>query len=189
MILVVHRSERMVRRVPAVLFLIPFEHREVHHPQELEILPVQQLVAVVVFLRGVQAQLPASHAERFPRGAALSVRRPIRPGAVNPLPRAAYACEPRPSPPENRDPGASRRHRRADRARSRRPSGRRAPCAKARRSSESRWPPEEAFRRQPLPGEQILDAMKRRNPQIRFVAAVAAHRLRVGQPRELRGHA
>ena len=36
-IFVVHRSERMVRRVPAVLFLVPFEHREIHHPERLEI--------------------------------------------------------------------------------------------------------------------------------------------------------
>ena len=36
-ILVVHRSERMVRRVPAILFFVPFEHRKIHHPEQLEI--------------------------------------------------------------------------------------------------------------------------------------------------------
>ncbi len=35
-IFVVHRSERMMRRVPAILFLVPFEHREIDHPERLE---------------------------------------------------------------------------------------------------------------------------------------------------------
>ena len=47
-IFVMHRSERMVRGVPAAFFLVPFEHREIGHPQELVILWVQQLVAVVI---------------------------------------------------------------------------------------------------------------------------------------------
>ena len=37
-ILVVHRRERMVRGVPALLFLVPFEHRKIDDPEELEIL-------------------------------------------------------------------------------------------------------------------------------------------------------
>ena len=59
MILVQYRRERMVRRVPAVLLLVPFEHREIDHPQPLKILRVEQLVPVVVLLRHVQPQLPA----------------------------------------------------------------------------------------------------------------------------------
>ncbi len=33
-VLVMHRSERVVCGGPAALFLVPFEHREIHHPQE-----------------------------------------------------------------------------------------------------------------------------------------------------------
>src|SRR5580704_14229286 len=50
----------MMRGVPAVLFLIPFEHGEIHYPEELEFLGIEQLVAVVILLRGEQAQLAAS---------------------------------------------------------------------------------------------------------------------------------
>src|SRR5690242_892408 len=36
-ILVLHRRERMVSRDPAVLFVVPLEHREIDHPKEAEI--------------------------------------------------------------------------------------------------------------------------------------------------------
>jgi len=58
-ILVVHRREGVMRGGPAVFFLVPFEHGEVHHPQELQVLGVEQLMAVVELLRGVQAQMAA----------------------------------------------------------------------------------------------------------------------------------
>jgi len=35
-ILIEHGSKWMVRRVPAILFGIPLEHREIRNPQELE---------------------------------------------------------------------------------------------------------------------------------------------------------
>ena len=116
-ILVVNRSERMVRRVPAAFFLIPLEHREIHHPQELEIPWVQQLVPVVVLLRGVQTQLAACLQNGLLGTADPSARRPIPRAAANPLrvaPVRAFAL--RPSPPDNRDPVASDRRTRAARA-------------------------------------------------------------------------
>ncbi len=48
----------MVRGVPALLFFIPLKHREVGHPQEAEILGVEQLVAFVIFLPRLEAKLP-----------------------------------------------------------------------------------------------------------------------------------
>src|SRR2546421_77101 len=46
-VLIVDRGEGMVRRHPAIILVVPLEHRKIHHPQELKILRVQQLVAVV----------------------------------------------------------------------------------------------------------------------------------------------
>ena len=53
-IFVMHRSEWVVRRVPAIVFVIPLEHREIHHPQELEVFRIEQLVPVVELLRTLE---------------------------------------------------------------------------------------------------------------------------------------
>ena len=66
----------MVRRVPALLFLVPFEHREIDHPEEPEIAGVEQLVAIVILLGGEQPQLPAGLQHRFGRPMALGLRGP-----------------------------------------------------------------------------------------------------------------
>src|SRR5579863_9052200 len=54
-VLVENGGERMVRGVPAVLLRVPFEHRKIEHPQEMEIAWIEQPVAVVKLLRGEQA--------------------------------------------------------------------------------------------------------------------------------------
>ena len=53
----------MVRRVPAPVLIVPLEHGEVGHPEELEILRVEQFVPVGELLRAVQAQLPAGQVD------------------------------------------------------------------------------------------------------------------------------
>src|SRR6185369_17057393 len=58
-ILVMHRCERVMRGVPALIFFVPLEHREVHHPQKLEHCGIEQLVAVVVLLTSEHAELTA----------------------------------------------------------------------------------------------------------------------------------
>ncbi len=75
-IFVMDGCKRMMRRVPAVLFLVPFEHREIDHPERFEIHGVQQLVAVVVLLPGEKAELPASLVERLFGALALGRSRP-----------------------------------------------------------------------------------------------------------------
>src|SRR5476649_763443 len=60
-ILVMHRREGMVRGVPALLFVVPFEHGEVYHPEELEVFGVEKFMAVVELLRAMQAQMAARH--------------------------------------------------------------------------------------------------------------------------------
>src|SRR5713226_3415092 len=54
-----HRREWMVRSVPAFLFFIPFEHREVHYPQQFENCWVEKFVTIVVLLPGEQSQMAA----------------------------------------------------------------------------------------------------------------------------------
>src|SRR5258708_16261465 len=49
----------MVRRVPALLFFIPLEHREIHHPQQFENGGVEKFVTIVVLLSGEQSQMAA----------------------------------------------------------------------------------------------------------------------------------
>ena len=58
-IVVVNRRKRMMRRVPALVFLVPLEHGKVHDPEEPEFLGIEQFVAIVILLRGEQAQLSA----------------------------------------------------------------------------------------------------------------------------------
>ncbi len=77
-VVVVNRSERMVRRVPALVLFVPLEHREVHDPQEFESLRVEQLVPIVVLLRGEQPQLSASLVHRLLRTMPLRLARPGR---------------------------------------------------------------------------------------------------------------
>src|SRR5690242_11234497 len=60
-----HRSERVMRRVPALLFLVPLEHRKIDYPEELEIARIEQLVPVLKLLRAKEAELPASLLDRF----------------------------------------------------------------------------------------------------------------------------
>ena len=52
-ILIVNGSERMVRRVPAALRFVPFEHRKINYPQKFEICRIEQLVPIVIFLRDI----------------------------------------------------------------------------------------------------------------------------------------
>ena len=138
-ILVMNRSEGMMGGVPAVLFVVPFEHREIHHPEELEILGVEELVPVIIFLGGVQAKLSASLIERLFGTLAFGARRPTgeqQQIVFSCAPRHARACS-----GEASDPASSDRRRRAGRARCRTPSARRAPCGSARRSWECGSPP------------------------------------------------
>src|SRR5277367_2734040 len=58
-VLVMNGSKGVMRRVPALLLLIPLKHRKIDHPEELKILRVQQFVAIVVLLTGKQAKLAA----------------------------------------------------------------------------------------------------------------------------------
>src|SRR5690242_21318942 len=60
-----HRGERVMRRVPALLFLVPLEHRKIDYPEELEIARIEQLVPVLKLLRAKEAELPASLLDRF----------------------------------------------------------------------------------------------------------------------------
>ncbi len=48
-----------MRRHPALIFLIPLEHRELNHPKEPKVIRVQQLVPVVVLLSQRHPELPA----------------------------------------------------------------------------------------------------------------------------------
>src|SRR6266566_9467322 len=66
-----NRGEGMMSGVPAVLFWVPFEHGEVHYPEELEFLGIKQFIAVVIFLRGEQAQLAAGLIDSLLRTMAL----------------------------------------------------------------------------------------------------------------------
>src|SRR5262245_50809001 len=47
-----------MRGVPAGFFLVPLEHREIDDPQELKILRIEKLGAVVELLRAVETELP-----------------------------------------------------------------------------------------------------------------------------------
>jgi hypothetical protein len=46
--------ERMMRGVPAGLFLIPFEHGEIGYPEECEGARIEQAMALRVLLRHMQ---------------------------------------------------------------------------------------------------------------------------------------
>ena len=48
-----------MRGGPALLLVVPFKHRKIDHPEELHELGIEQFVALVVLLRGEQAQLAA----------------------------------------------------------------------------------------------------------------------------------
>src|SRR5687767_7455990 len=54
----VDRSEWVMSGVPALLPVIPFEHRKIHHPQKPEVLRIEQAVPLTVLLSGMQAQGP-----------------------------------------------------------------------------------------------------------------------------------
>ena len=163
--------------IPAVVLLVPLEHREIHHPEELEILRVEQLVAVVELLRARTGATARTPGRRSLRDDGPSARRPTPPAA------------------------ADRSRRRRQRSRTlaigsgivalqalgivvdaqpallcRTPSTRRAPCGSACRCRECGSPPA-AARRSRSSGQQVLHRMHRRHAQVGLVAAVAAHGL------------
>ena len=187
-ILVMHRSERMMRRVPAILFVVPFEHREIHHPEELEILGVEQLVAVVVLLRGVQTQLPAGLIDGLFGTLALAARR-AQPASISRSSSPAPAAL------------AHLRHllrivavqalqivENAQAALLAEGFQLVALLAAQRaRPSECGSPPSgRPFAASS--GSRSVHRIQRRNAQIRLVAAVGAHGLRVSEARERRLH-
>src|SRR5262249_34616082 len=63
------RGERMMRGIPAVFFLIPFEHRKIGHPKEVEALGIEQAVLVRVLLCGIKAELATRREDGFLRAA------------------------------------------------------------------------------------------------------------------------
>src|SRR5262249_41788015 len=67
---------RMMRGIPALLLFVPLEHRKIDHPEKLEVLRVEQLMPVRVFLCGVQAKLAAGQQDRFLRTLALELPGP-----------------------------------------------------------------------------------------------------------------
>ena len=178
----------MVGGVPALFFLVPLEHREVGHPQELKILRIQQLVLVGIFLRGVKAQLAARHQHRLLGTLALGFARPscehqqIFLGCPTTLTDLRHGSGVVPLQPFDivEDSQAALL----------------AECfqlvallaaqAAALRNVDRHQ--RQSVRSQILTREQIFDAMKWRNPQIRFVDAIGAHGLCVGQARDLCGH-
>ena len=75
-ILVVHRGEGMVRGVPAALLLVPFEHREIDHPQELEVLGSSSLCRSLYFCAACSRSWPQASSTRFFRTLPFRLARP-----------------------------------------------------------------------------------------------------------------
>ena len=78
MIFVEHGREGMVRRHPALIFFVPFEHREVDHPEEFQDFGIEELVPVVVFLGDLQPQLAAGEQHSSSGQRALRLAGPAR---------------------------------------------------------------------------------------------------------------
>src|SRR5439155_23177148 len=53
------RGEGMVRRIPALLGLVPLEHREVAHPEEMEISLLKCSVLWCIFLFEIETKIAA----------------------------------------------------------------------------------------------------------------------------------
>ena len=69
-IFVMHRRERMMRGVPAVLFFVPLEHREIDHPQKRKSFGSSSLCRSLYFCAACKRKWPAGQLARCLRGAA-----------------------------------------------------------------------------------------------------------------------
>src|SRR5260370_40437290 len=80
----------MERRIPALLFFIPLEHREIHHSQQFEIRGFEKFVTIVVLLSGEQSQVAAGLIESL--FGPLSLRRARPPGDYQEIVLAGAGC-------------------------------------------------------------------------------------------------
>src|SRR5690242_18167400 len=187
-ILIVYRSERVMRGVPAALFFVPFKHGEIDYPQETEILRVEQLMTIVIFLPGLQTQMTGGQEHgvfgelAFNFAAPAAEHQQVIFSSAGTLADFGHGG----GKVALKTLGIVENTQAALLAK-----GFKLVALLAAHGSGFGYAnghQRQAFGRQALAFEQVLDAMEGREAQIRLIAAIGTHSLRVGEARHRNLH-